>query len=69
LFLDRSRAMPYTYRDPSSRKGTLFEDCDFLANDSSLFYNDKPPIPFVWKRPGVSLFYLFIFVNCLQDNK
>ncbi|ETE64457.1 Calpain-9, partial [Ophiophagus hannah] len=77
--LDRSRAMPYTYRDPSSRappvpqnacathssgqtyqelklecqqKGTLFEDCDFLANDSSLFYNEKPPIPFVWKRPG-----------------
>ncbi|XP_026525257.1 calpain-9 [Notechis scutatus] len=34
------------------QKGTLFEDCDFLANDSSLFYNDKPPIPFVWKRPG-----------------
>ncbi|KAG8123604.1 hypothetical protein E2320_019027, partial [Naja naja] len=34
------------------QKGTLFEDCDFLANDSSLFYNEKPPIPFVWKRPG-----------------
>lgn len=82
LFLDRSRTMPYTYRDPSARapsvpqnacvthssgqtyqelklecqqKGILFEDCDFLANDSSLFYNEKPQIPFVWKRPGVSL--------------
>ncbi|XP_061482366.1 calpain-9 isoform X2 [Rhineura floridana] len=34
------------------QKGTLFEDCDFPANDSSLFYSEKPPIPFVWKRPG-----------------
>ncbi|KAL7987586.1 hypothetical protein Chor_006505, partial [Crotalus horridus] len=75
----RSRAMPYTQRDPSTRapplpqnacathssgqtyqelklecqqKETLFEDCDFPANDSSLFYSEKPPVPFVWKRPG-----------------
>uniref|UniRef100_A0A8C0J847 Calpain 9 n=1 Tax=Chelonoidis abingdonii TaxID=106734 RepID=A0A8C0J847_CHEAB len=34
------------------QKGTLFEDCDFPANISSLFYSEKPPIPFVWKRPG-----------------
>ncbi|KAM6462314.1 calpain-9 [Liasis olivaceus] len=34
------------------QKGTLFEDCDFPANDSSLFYSEKPPVPFVWKRPG-----------------
>uniref|UniRef100_A0A8C4Y9G0 Calpain 9 n=1 Tax=Gopherus evgoodei TaxID=1825980 RepID=A0A8C4Y9G0_9SAUR len=33
------------------QKGTLFEDCDFPANISSLFYSEKPPIPFVWKRP------------------
>uniref|UniRef100_A0A674K8L2 Calpain 9 n=1 Tax=Terrapene triunguis TaxID=2587831 RepID=A0A674K8L2_9SAUR len=37
------------------QKGTLFEDCDFPANISSLFYSEKPPIPFVWKRPGVSM--------------
>uniref|UniRef100_A0A8C3SXK1 Calpain 9 n=1 Tax=Chelydra serpentina TaxID=8475 RepID=A0A8C3SXK1_CHESE len=34
------------------QKGTLFEDCDFPANISSLFYSEKPPIPFEWKRPG-----------------
>ncbi|XP_066467506.1 calpain-9 isoform X2 [Tiliqua scincoides] len=34
------------------QKGKLFEDCDFPANDSSLFYSEKPPVPFVWKRPG-----------------
>ncbi|KAM3931168.1 calpain-9 [Leptodactylus fuscus] len=32
-------------------KGVLFEDEDFPANDSSLFYSQKPNIPFVWKRP------------------
>ncbi|XP_042333372.1 calpain-9 isoform X3 [Sceloporus undulatus] len=34
------------------QKGILFEDCDFPANDSSLFFSEKPPVPFVWKRPG-----------------
>ncbi|XP_077202620.1 calpain-9 [Paroedura picta] len=34
------------------QKGVLFEDCDFPAKDSSLFFSEKPPIPFVWKRPG-----------------
>uniref|UniRef100_A0A8D0G611 Calpain 9 n=1 Tax=Sphenodon punctatus TaxID=8508 RepID=A0A8D0G611_SPHPU len=33
------------------QRGTLFEDCDFPANDSSLFFSEKPPIPFAWKRP------------------
>ncbi|XP_073483690.1 calpain-9 isoform X2 [Aquarana catesbeiana] len=33
------------------QKGTLFEDIDFPAHDSSLFYSEKPNIPFVWKRP------------------
>ncbi|XP_010072829.1 PREDICTED: calpain-9 isoform X2 [Pterocles gutturalis] len=34
------------------RKGVLFEDPDFPACNSSLFFSEKPPIPFVWKRPG-----------------
>ncbi|KAB1271394.1 Calpain-9 [Camelus dromedarius] len=34
--------------------GVLFEDADFPANSSSLFYSERPQIPFVWKRPGVS---------------
>ncbi|KAM8947032.1 calpain-9 [Pelodytes ibericus] len=33
------------------KAGTLFEDVDFPANDASLFYSEKPNIPFVWKRP------------------
>ncbi|EPY81954.1 calpain-9 isoform 1 [Camelus ferus] len=32
--------------------GVLFEDADFPANSSSLFYSKRPQIPFVWKRPG-----------------
>lgn len=38
-------------RQECLRKGILFEDEDFPANDSSLFYTQKPNIPFVWKRP------------------
>uniref|UniRef100_G1KA77 Calpain-9 n=1 Tax=Anolis carolinensis TaxID=28377 RepID=G1KA77_ANOCA len=34
------------------QKGILFEDCDFPPNDASLFFSEKPPVPFVWKRPG-----------------
>ncbi|XP_059533282.1 calpain-9 [Myotis daubentonii] len=34
------------------QKGVLFEDPDFPATDSSLFYSERPQIPFVWKRPG-----------------
>lgn len=41
------------------QKGKLFEDCDFPATDSSLFFSEKPPIPFVWKRPGVSINVFF----------
>ncbi|KAM5163903.1 calpain-9 [Mantella aurantiaca] len=33
------------------QNGTLFDDLDFPANDNSLFYSEKPNIPFVWKRP------------------
>ncbi|XP_051024758.1 calpain-9 isoform X2 [Acomys russatus] len=32
--------------------GTLFEDADFPASNSSLFYSERPQVPFVWKRPG-----------------
>ncbi|XP_068135632.1 calpain-9 [Hyperolius riggenbachi] len=38
-------------RQECLQKGSLFEDIDFPANDSSLFYSEKPNIPFVWKRP------------------
>lgn len=32
----------------------LFEDPDFPAVDSSIFYSRSPPRPFVWSRPSVS---------------
>uniref|UniRef100_A0A2K5HLM4 Calpain 9 n=1 Tax=Colobus angolensis palliatus TaxID=336983 RepID=A0A2K5HLM4_COLAP len=34
------------------QRGTLFEDADFPASNSSLFYSERPQVPFVWKRPG-----------------
>lgn len=36
------------------QKGLLFEDADFPANNTSLFYSERPQVPFEWKRPGVS---------------
>jgi len=36
----------------------LFEDPDFPALDSSIFYSRSPPRPFAWKRPTVSYFVL-----------
>lgn len=41
-------------RQSCLQSGTLFEDADFPASNSSLFYSERPQVPFVWKRPGVS---------------
>lgn len=41
-------------RQECLQRGTLFEDADFPASNSSLFYSERPQVPFVWKRPGVS---------------
>ena len=35
-------------------KKVLYEDPDFPANDTSLFYSQKLPVKFEWKRPPVS---------------
>uniref|UniRef100_A0A8C8BRU1 Calpain 9 n=1 Tax=Otus sunia TaxID=257818 RepID=A0A8C8BRU1_9STRI len=42
-------------RQECLHRGVLFEDPDFPACNSSLFFSEKPPIPFIWKRPGVSV--------------
>ncbi|KAL4237592.1 hypothetical protein ACF0H5_002306 [Mactra antiquata] len=34
------------------RRGIMFEDPDFPANDTSLYYSRTPPYRFEWKRPG-----------------
>ncbi|XP_062429658.1 calpain-9 isoform X3 [Rhea pennata] len=39
-------------RQECRRRGVLFEDPDFPATDASLFFSEKPPVPFIWKRPG-----------------
>ncbi|XP_065219426.1 calpain-C [Planococcus citri] len=33
------------------KKGELWEDPDFPATQSSVFYHQKPPFQFTWKRP------------------
>ncbi|XP_003797471.1 calpain-9 isoform X2 [Otolemur garnettii] len=39
-------------REACLQRGALFEDTDFPANNSSLFYSERPQVPFIWKRPG-----------------
>ncbi|XP_055088061.1 calpain-3b isoform X1 [Periophthalmus magnuspinnatus] len=39
-------------RDKYVKKNVLFEDPLFPASDSSLFYSEKPPMKFEWKRPS-----------------
>ena len=41
-------------RDACLKAGTLFEDPEFPAVDTSIFFSKRPPRPFQWKRPGVS---------------
>ena len=57
-------------RDACLRDGRLFEDPDFPAEDSSIFFSKRPPKPFEWKRPHVShplkvFVYVLITVNIL----
>ena len=40
-------------RESCLKKGELFEDSDFPAVQTSIFYHQKPPFSFVWKRPKV----------------
>jgi len=37
------------------RERRLFEDPDFPASNASIFPSKRPPNPFVWKRPAVSI--------------
>ena len=35
-------------------QGKLFEDPEFIARDSTIFFSHALPKPYEWKRPGVS---------------
>lgn len=50
------------------RRGVLFEDSDFPACNSSLFFSENPPIPFVWKRPGVSMPLCSFLPSCQKSG-
>ena len=40
---------------------TLFQDPDFPAVDSNIFYSQKPPKSFQWMRPSVSRLLVIYF--------
>ncbi len=40
-------------REACLRRRELFEDPDFPATDSSLFFSKRPPVRIQWLRPGV----------------
>lgn len=49
----------YRIRDDCVTNGTLYEDTEFPAIDSSLFFSQRPDRYYEWKRPGVSTkFYI-----------
>ena len=38
------------------KSGRKFEDPEFEASNTSIYFSKEPPKPFEWKRPGVSIF-------------
>lgn len=42
-------------RSECLQEGVLFEDPDFPAVDSSLYYSQSVPVQIEWKRPTVSI--------------
>ena len=59
-------------RESCLKKGELFEDPDFPAVQTSIFYHQKPPFSFVWKRPKVAFAFIyyvsvFEFLCCTFD--
>ncbi|XP_059838205.1 calpain-9 [Hypanus sabinus] len=48
------KARKLTYQELKKQclnEGVLYEDQEFPADDSSLFYSEKPSVTFEWKRP------------------
>ena len=44
-------------------EGVLFEDPEFPAINTSIFYSQRPPRPFEWKRPPVSKHHNYIYIK------
>lgn len=49
------------YHNLSFKERRLFEDPEFPACDSSLFFSKRPPKLIEWRRPGVCLFAFFVY--------
>lgn len=54
-----------TRRSECLRRGVLYEDPDFLAQDTSIYYSRNVPFAMEWRRPKVcfnfSCHYVFVF--------
>ena len=48
------------------KNGTLWEDPEFPAVQSSVFYHQTPPFAFQWKRPHVRKNYLLNYLTVGQ---
>lgn len=42
------------------RRGQLFTDPHFPPDASSLFHSGRNDLEIVWKRPGVSIYYMLL---------
>ena len=47
-------------KDECARNGRLFEDPEFPATNSSLYFSRQPPFTAEWKRPKVMFEYMII---------
>lgn len=56
-------------RDKYVAKGVIFEDPLFPADDSSLFYSQRPSMKIEWKRPSVSTFRLSVPRPAPRDER
>ena len=52
-------------RDQCLEEGVLFEDPEFPADDSSLYFSQSAPRNFEWLRPNVSNILMHLFLNDL----
>ncbi|OWF56833.1 calpain-A-like isoform X3 [Mizuhopecten yessoensis] len=57
-----------TRRSECLRRGVLYEDPDFLPQDTSVYYSRNPPYRIEWKRPGEIAGYHHMKPNFFLDN-
>lgn len=71
FLLNFARKMPQSYeqiKQSCLRSGRLYEDPDFEAIDDNVFTSRRPPRPFVWRRPTVSLCSFSASLVCVERS-